>query len=85
MIKKYIVKYGYSHQLTYNQSHELIEVDVWTKGYYATYRQITMIFIESEVKNHIGEEHFQYYEDEPFYLALILFEQLHPPYYEEPQ
>ncbi|EPY3962328.1 hypothetical protein ACXDGR_000156 [Klebsiella pneumoniae] len=49
MITKYSVKYGNHYQLNYNQLHELTSVEVWERGYYATYRKVTYDFLKKEV------------------------------------
>lgn len=50
MITKYSVNYDSHYRLNYNHHHELTHVDVWERGYYATYRKVTLDFIKKEVE-----------------------------------
>lgn len=53
MITRYDVKYGNHYRLNYDHHHNLIAVDVWENGYYATYRKVTLDYIKSEVNGDV--------------------------------
>lgn len=80
MITRYNVKYGDHYQLNYNHHHELIDIEVWERGYYATYRKVTLDFIKSEVEKLLGSELIDYYIERNNY-QLSKFDDNHELWY----
>lgn len=69
MIIKYSVKYGTRYQLNYDGEHNLIGVEVWERGYYATYRQVTLDFIKKEYEEYNGPGFDYYYNENEYKLS----------------